>query len=177
MNFRNVLKTEHLNLRPFSQNDWQAVHSWASNPENVRFMTFGPNTEEETKAFINTTTPGEDFIVERDGKAIGSCGIYFDYGGDTGELGWLLHIDHHGQGLGTEICRELLRYGFEDIGLRRIIATCAAENHGSYRIMEKNKMRREAVHIKSRFGRIDNIWLDELLYAILAEEYVSNGGK
>ena len=78
---------------------------------------------------------------------------------------------------GTEICGELIRYGFEDLELRRIFVPCAAANYGSYRIMERNGMRREALHIKKFWARVDKEWIDEAVYAILAEEYAMRGGK
>jgi len=48
------LVTSRLILRGFREDDFPAVHGWASCPANVRFMLFGPNTEDETRAFIKT---------------------------------------------------------------------------------------------------------------------------
>ena len=45
--------TERLRLREITQEDFQAVHEYASNPETVRYMPFGPNTMEETQEFID----------------------------------------------------------------------------------------------------------------------------
>jgi len=167
------LTTERLLLRPFTSFDFTAVHSWASNPQNVRYMSFGPNTEEETKAFLPMTKPGKDFavVLAQSNCVIGSCGIYPDSANDTAELGWILHMDYWKQGYGTELCGELIRYGFEGLKLRRIKAPCAAVNYGSYRIMERNGMRREALHRKAFWARVDKEWVDEAVYAILAEEY------
>ena len=173
------LKTENLILRPCGLDDWEAFHSWGSNPANTRYMSWGPNNEEETKAFLRAVKPGKDFavVLKSIGKVIGSCGIYPDEANDTAELGWILHLDYHMRGYGTEICGELIRYGFDDLGLRRIFAPCAAANYGSYRIMERNGMRREALHIKKFWARVDKEWIDEAVYAILAEEYALRGGK
>jgi RimJ/RimL family protein N-acetyltransferase len=165
------LNTARLILRPFCESDFEAVHSWASNPENTRYMAWGPNTEEDTRNFLKMTTAGKDFavVLKSTGKVIGSCGIYPDR--HTDDMGWILHMDYHKQGYGTELCAELLRYGFEDLKLRRISASCAAVNYGSYRIMERNGMRREALHVKKMWARVDKKWIDEAVYAILAEEY------
>ena len=43
------LETERLILRPLTVNDFEAVHSWGSNPINTRYMAWGPNSEELTK--------------------------------------------------------------------------------------------------------------------------------
>jgi len=168
-----ILETKRLILQQFTPEDFDAVHSWASNPNNVRLMLWGPNTKEETKDFINNTKPGKDFavVLKADGNVIGSCGIYPNAANDTAEIGWILHIDHWKKGFGTELGGKLIRYGFEDMKLRRIIAESAACNYGSRRIMERNGMRHEATYIKSRWARIDKEWIDGVGYAILAEEY------
>lgn len=168
-----TLETERLILRPFTFDDFDAVHSWASNPANTRYMAWGPNTEEQTQEFLTVVKPGQDFavVLKEINKVIGSCGIYPDTVNDTGVLGWILHMDYWKQGYGTELGRELIRHGFEKLKLRRIFAPCAAKNYGSARVMERNGMRREALHVKAFWARVDKEWIDEAVYAILAEEY------
>jgi len=170
---KQTLETKRLIFRPFMPDDFAAVQSWAGNPANVRYMAWGPNTEEQTRGFLAQTKPGKDFAVtlKESDAVIGSCGIYPNSANDTGEIGWILHIDYWRRGYGTELGGELIRYGFEDIKLRRITAPCAAVNYGSYRVMERNGMRREALHRKAFWARVDKEWIDEAVYAILAEEY------
>ncbi|MCL2201401.1 MAG: GNAT family N-acetyltransferase [Oscillospiraceae bacterium] len=172
-----ILKAKRLILRPFTINDFGAVHSWAGNPDNTRYMAWGPNTEEDTRDFLSAVKPGKDFavVLKETESVIGSCGIYPDSDNDTAELGWILHIDYWKHGYSTELGGELIRYGFEDLKLRRIFAPCAAANYGSCRVMERNGMRREALHIKAFWARVDKEWIDEARYAILAEEY--SGGR
>lgn len=174
-----TLETRRLILRPLVMDDFAAVHAWAGNPANTRYMSWGPNSEEQTRGFIAGARPGEDFAVtlKETGDVIGSCGIYADDAGDTAALGWILHIDHWKQGYGTELGGELIRFGFEDMGLRRILAPCAAANYGSYRIMERSGMRREATFKKAFWARVDKEWIDQAVYAILAEEYFGQNNK
>jgi RimJ/RimL family protein N-acetyltransferase len=47
------INTRRLKLRAIAQQDFQAIHEYASDPETVKYMPFGPNTEEETQEFIN----------------------------------------------------------------------------------------------------------------------------
>ena len=173
---KETLDTKRLHLRPLIAQDFDAVHSWAGNPENVRYMAFGANTKEQTREFLNKTEPGKEFavVLKESGEVIGSCGIYPDETGDTATLGWILHMNHWKKGYGTELCGELIRYGFKDLKLRRLTAPCAAVNYGSYRIMERNNMRREALHKKKFWARIDKEWIDEAVYAILAEDYFND---
>ena len=168
-----ILETERLRLRPLTPDDFDVVHSWARNPANTRYVSWGPNSEEQTMDFLKSAKAGRDFavVLKAGEKLIGSCGIYPDEDKDTAELGWIIHMDHWKRGYGTELCDELIRYGFEVLMLRRLFAPCAAVNYGSYRVMERNGMRREALCIKAFWARVDKEWIDKAEYAILAEEY------
>jgi len=172
-NYKTTLETERLILRLPTLDDFEAFHSWGGNPENTRYMAWGPNNEEETKAFLAGVKQGRDFavVLKDTNTVIGSCGIYPNDAGYMGDLGWILHKDHWKRGYGTELGGELIRYGFEDLKLGRIQAPCAAVNYGSYRVMERNGMRREALHRKAFWARVDKEWIDEAWYAILAEDY------
>jgi len=176
-----TLTTNRLILRPFTPDDVGVMQTWASNLSNIRYMSFGPNTPEQSLNFINLTIKraveeprrAHDFaVVLRETSAvIGSCGINIDGSDAMAELGWILHLDHHKKGYGTELAAELIRFGFEDLKLHRIYALCAAVNYGSYRVMERNNMRREAMYLKGRKFRADEEWIDFAEYAILAEEW------
>lgn len=170
---KDVLETERLLLRPITLDDAKAMFAYGGNPENVRYMAWGPNTMEQTIDFIKKSKSGEEFaiVLKSENAVIGSCGVYPDENNDTGELGWILHKNYWMRGYGTEFARELIRYGFEDLGLRRLTATCVAENYGSYRIMERNGMRREALHVQAHWSNVDKKWYDCAVYAILAKEY------
>jgi RimJ/RimL family protein N-acetyltransferase len=57
-------------------------------------------------------------------------------GPDKIEVGWDLQPSVWGQGLATEGARAALGYGFEVVGLERIISTARADNAASRRVME-----------------------------------------
>jgi len=173
---KETLETPRLILRAATAGDFEAVHSWAGNPENTRYMAWGPNTEEETREYLTRTTPGADFLVvlKDSMRVIGSGGYPGSVLTDPdkpGEVGWILHKDFWKQGYGTEFGGELIRYGFEDLKLRRIFAFCAEVNRGSWRVMERNGMRREALLRKAFWARVDREWIDRAEYGILAEDY------
>ena len=173
MIIKTTLETERLRLRLSTPDDFEAYHSWCSNPENTRYMSFGPNSEEETRAWLAQVKPGRDFavVIKESNLVIGSCGIYPEESGYMADVGWILHKDYHKCGYGTELCGELIRYGFEDLKLGRIQAPCAAVNYGSYRIMQRNGMVREGLQRKAFWARMDKEWIDKAWYAILAEDY------
>ena len=88
--------------------------------------------------------------------------------------GWVLHPAYAGHGLATEAVAELLRACFEDLGLRRVVAQCFADNEASWRLMERVGMRREA-HSRESLHRTRG-WIDGLGYAVLADEWRRTSG-
>lgn len=176
-----MLETKRLILRKYREDDFAAVHSYANCAENIIYMIWGPNTEEQTRDFIkrellkaeeNPCKEHNYAVVLKDsGKLIGGCGLTLS--GTCAEVGWILHRDYWNQGYCTEFAGELLRFGFENLDLRRIIATCDAENIGSYRVMEKLGMRREGLFLEARpaHKQSDRKYGDELAYAILKHEW------
>jgi len=53
------------------------------------------------------------------------------------EIGWRLAADHWGKGLATEGAREVLRHGFETVGLDEIVSFTIPAHRRSRRVMEK----------------------------------------
>ena len=178
-----TLETERLVLRKFKRDDFAAVYSYASSPENVVYMMWGPNSKIETRDFIeramidaeeNPCTHYTFAAVSKNAdRLIGSCSITVAAEGDEAEIGWILHRDFWKQGFGTEMGKALVKFGFEELGLHRILAHCFTENYGSYRVMENIGMRREGTFLESRRFRdpSDKMYGDEYSYAILADEW------
>ena len=81
-------------------------------------------------------------MTESSGPPFGSVGIYRD-GPHHAEMGFAVSRDRWGQGYATEAARAVLEFGFADLGVRRIWATCRPENVGSCRVLEKIGMIRE----------------------------------
>ena len=86
------------------------------------------------------------------------------------EIGYVLDPAYAGQGYATEAVREELRICFEDLGVRRVIAQCFADNVPSWRLMERVGMRREQ-HTKKDSLHRNGEWLDGMMYALLADEW------
>ena len=56
---------------------------------------------------------------------------------DNIEIGWHLHQDFWGRGYATEGANELLRIGFENVGLSEIFAVCRTDNEKSMAVMRR----------------------------------------
>jgi RimJ/RimL family protein N-acetyltransferase len=70
----------------------------------------------------------------------------------------------------TEAVRTLLPICFNDLGLRRIVANCSADNVASVRLMERIGFRRESHTLKDSLHRFGE-WLDGLGYTLTADEW------
>jgi RimJ/RimL family protein N-acetyltransferase len=156
------------------------VHEYASDPQVVRFMSWGPNTEEETREFIQKSIdyqkeiPRVNYslaVVLRDGnRLIGSCGIYeSNIQNREGWIGYCLNRQFWGQGYATEAARALLEFGFTHLNLHRIFALCDTANTASAHVMEKIGMQYEGRFRENLQCR--GAWRDSLLYAILDREW------
>lgn len=179
----NTIETERLILRPFTPEDFAAVHTYASAKDNVRYMLWGPNDEAATHQFLAETiakanaSPRKDYdyavTLKETGELIGGCGLYLSgYKLATGMIGYILHRSHWGHGYATELTAAVLRMGFTALRLHRIFMTCDDRNIASYRVMEKNGLRREGYFVKLRYDeRFDGEWCSDLHYAILKEEW------
>lgn len=176
------LESERLIYRKFNEKDFPILFDWASNAENMKYRE-EPLNEAQAHGYLNwliSNTDAEDIVHceyavvrKSDNKLIGSAVLM--HLSDIPEIGWTLHRDYWRQGYGTEMGKTMLRLGFDILQLHRITALCSAGNLGSFGIMEKIGMRREAHYIKSKQGNstLNNEWCDEFLYAILQEEWVA----
>ena len=120
-------------------------------------------------------------MIERAGAIIGDLMVKFEDAwappnmasqarGVQAELGWSLRPEEAGKGYATEAVEAALRICFQDLGLRRVTASCFAANTASYRLMERVGMRREARTVKDALHPSGE-WMDGYSYALLADEW------
>jgi ribosomal-protein-alanine N-acetyltransferase len=177
---RITLMTPRLIIRDYQAGDFPGVHEYSRDLETVKFMTWGPNSPEDTRKFIKLAisqqaiNPRVNYhfvVLWRDTLTIiGGCGIHIQKPySHSAELGYGFNKSYWGQGIATEAVGALHQFGIETLRLHRISATCDIRNIASARVMEKNNMRREAHFIKHIWQRSE--WRDSYLYAILEDEW------
>ena len=175
------LVTERLFLRPFADADLDAAYAIESREDVTRYLYWGPRSRAEMREALERRKEMTAIDDERDavrlaavlrasGALVGDFSLQLvSREHRQGEIGFVLHPDHQGRGYGTEAGAVMLRFGFEDVRLHRIIGRCDGRNTASARLMERLGMRREA-HFRSN-ELVKGEWTDELVYAILAEEW------
>ncbi len=176
------IETERLLLRPYTPTDFAAFYGMQSLPDVVRYLYWGVRTVEEIREVLTSKVTKRNAIehegdglqlalaLHQSGVIVGDVVlIWVSEEHQQGEIGYVLHPDHQGHGYATEAGMVMLRLGFEGLGLHRIVARCDARNTGSWRVMERLGMRREAHLRENEF--IKGEWTDELVYAMLADEW------
>jgi len=142
------LLTERLRLRPWRDDDLEPYVAINADPEVTRYLSRSgaPLTREETETGVARITAHwkehgyglfavDDLAADR---LIGFVGLSHHRAmPEEVEIGWRLHRDFWGRGLATEGATAALRYGFDILGLPRIISIALPENVASRRVMEK----------------------------------------
>jgi aminoglycoside 6'-N-acetyltransferase len=175
-----MLETARLRLRPFEARDAVLLAAYRSDPEVGRYQSWSPLDEAGARVFIATLQgmppglPGQGYQIavalRANNRLIGDC--YFkriDYDPRQGEIGYTFAREYHGQGYATEAVRALLGYVFTTLRLHRVTAYVAVPNTRSVALLERIGMRREGQMRRS--VEMGGEWIDEYLYALLAEEW------
>lgn len=147
------LETQRLIIRPWQEDDLEALYLQARDPEIGPLCGWKVHESiEESDMVLHEVLMRPDNaavcykLSSHPNQPIGSVGltpggINWELPADEGEIGYWLARLLWGHGLGTEAAGALLRYGFEDLGLKKIYAAYFADNERSHHVMEKLGMR------------------------------------
>ncbi len=177
---KSPVETDRLSIRPMETGDAEPIHAYQSLPEVAQYQHWEPRSLEEVRRKLGEWTAmrrleGEGTLafavvtrVER--RLIGDVSLRVtDAESRQGTFGFTLNPAWQGKGYATEACRALLKIGFEDLNLHRLYACCDARNTGSWRVMERLGMRREA-HFREH-ALFKGGWDEEFYYALLQREW------
>lgn len=183
--FKNLpsLETKRLKLRVFEKKDAHDLYEYCKCDEVTKYLPFNTYTsiddaylriEDLEKNYMELNRPITWAIeYKENGKVIGSIDFVKWYNEHkTGEIGYVLNKDYWNMGIMTEALKEVIKFGFDKMGLNRIEIYCDERNVASYKVMEKNNLKyegtfRERSYIKGEFVNIK-------CYSILKKEYEEN---
>jgi RimJ/RimL family protein N-acetyltransferase len=181
VSFSLPIETDRLTLRRYLETDYDDLLRLQSDVDVARFLLHDARTPEQVRealagrlADVPMDTDGQALtvaVIQREtGQHVGEVTLFMNsVEHRTGELGYVFHPESAGRGFATEAAAELLRLGFEELGLHRIIARLDARNTGSMKLLERLGLRQEAHFVKNEF--LKGEWTDELVFAMLAEEW------
>lgn len=175
------IRTARLLLRPFAETDLDAMHAYQRLPEVTRYLMWPPRSREEAEASLRKRLAhptlekeGEVLVFavvhQETGTLLGEVNLYWmSEEHRTGEFGFVFDPRFHGHGYAREAATEVLRLGFEQMGLHRVIGRADARNAASTGLMTRLGLRKEAHFVKNEY--VKGEWTDEVVYAMLAEEW------
>jgi RimJ/RimL family protein N-acetyltransferase len=185
---RVFLETERLLLRRFTESDVANLHDLDGDPEVMRFVNGGKPVsrdvirEETLPRFLRAYERFEGFgvwaAIERStGKFVGWFEFYprKDAVPEEVELGYRLRRSAWGKGYATEGSRALIRKGFTELGVQRVVAETMAVNAASRRVMEKAGLRYVRTFHQQWPERIEGDEHGDVEYALTKADWGSQG--
>lgn len=142
-----MLKTQRLILRRWTEKDVDSLFEYAKDPDLGPLAGWPPHKskEESLNVIKNVLNGAECYAICEKGtdKAIGSIELILNGHTDATkcddecELGYWLGKPFCGRGYMTEATREMIRHGFEDLGMNTIWGGYYDGNRKSKRVLEK----------------------------------------
>lgn len=137
--------TERLNLSPYGAGDLDALFAFHSDRRVGRY-TFSPQTPAEAaqayeaaEAFRAQWGAAPWVVRNSAGRVVGYGGLMIDSKDPAWgvEIVYVIDPAHWGHGYATEIAQAGLAFGFERLGLKRIVSFAHPDNAASNRVLRK----------------------------------------
>ncbi|MEN3973532.1 GNAT family N-acetyltransferase [Emcibacter sp. SYSU 3D8] len=151
-----TFETERLVLRPQAESDTVELMAMGMDPEVMQYIGYGAMTLQDSHELALETLAmdgplGRWIITDREtGLFLGWVVLIYLDGSEDIEVGYGLKVIAWNRGFATEATRRLLDYGFEELGLKEIVAVSRPENIASHKVLEKAGMRRRG--LRDAFG-------------------------
>lgn len=186
-----VLTGERVVLRPFADDDLDAMRAALADPEGMRLSGSlhgdeaeadpdDPELEERLRQWYGSRNEQPDRLDlavtdKASGQCVGEVVLnQWDAGNRSCNFRTLIGPAGRNRGLGTEAVRLIVGYGFEQLGLHRISLQVYAFNPRARRAYEKAGFVAEGVlREELRYG---DEWIDATMMSILAPEWERHRG-
>jgi RimJ/RimL family protein N-acetyltransferase len=169
-------------LRKPEPTDLEALYRQKNDPEVKRLLGgFGhPMSRRDLDEWLEWHRKRTDevlwSIVATDGdRCLGHIGLYkIDAIARSAELGIMIgDKDAWGKGIGGEVTRQMVRYGFDQMNLNRMSLTVLASNERAIRLYRKLGFVQEGVFRQAQFR--DGGYVDLVAMALLRGEFNDAG--
>lgn len=144
---KTIVETKRVIIRHFCDDDVEDVFEFSSNEEVLRWtgepaLTHIDQARDIIKSVWKTEYSKYGYaryavVHKHDHRVIGFAGLKFLPELNETDLGYRILPQYWGQGLATEMAQPLVRHGFGDLGLKKIVAFTLPENLASCRVLEK----------------------------------------
>jgi [ribosomal protein S5]-alanine N-acetyltransferase len=175
------LESPRLILDEITPQDVHAIHLYASDPEVVRYQSWGPNTFQQTEEFVQQVLQWQkevprNYIVlairrHQQQRMLGAVSLEIDETTAQAIFGFSLARDSWGQGLATEAAQTLIAHVKEAAELNYLTATCDRRNKASQNVLHKCGFQEIGViheHMMLRDGPRDTLLFEYRLKPLAA---------
>jgi RimJ/RimL family protein N-acetyltransferase len=131
--------TERLRLRRATMGDLDAIHAIFSDPQAMRYWSTLPHeslaqSEEWLRSMVEADlAESDDFIIERDGQAVGKLGCW-----QLPDIGYIVAPDQWGQGVASEAMAAFLDRRRAIGKPSRLLADVDPRNVASIKLLERH---------------------------------------
>lgn len=181
-----TLETSRCILRPISLEDAPYLFDYYQKDIVVKYLPFKPHkTISDTKKFIKlfflkNYKEGKighyAIVLKEENVVVGNVGFNnISPSSKEGEMGICINPYYWGHNLSTELAKEMIRYGFEDLGLQKIFAITFEDNKYSQKPLEVlgfnyTKTFNKKLYSKSQYVKCHR-------YEMLRSSYIKNKPK
>ena len=168
------IHTERLVLRQFRESDYDDLFEFLSQLREDEFEGYPGITYDNGREHLAYRIGSEEFYaisLRENGKVIGniSC-VSREF--DAREVGYIVNADYRRRGYALEALEAVIECAFRS-GVHRVFAECDPRNKGSWKLLERAGLTREAHFRRNIFFHrgADGkpIWKDTYVYAKLNE--------
>ncbi|MFB4275573.1 MULTISPECIES: GNAT family N-acetyltransferase [unclassified Nonomuraea] len=177
---RVVCKGERLGLREVTEADVPALHAVYGDPATTQHLPFAPRSPQEVAVLVDraleaaAAEPRHLYVLavvdadRHDVIGVARLQIETDHP-HSAEIGFGLRHDQWGRGIGTDLVRLLLAFGFKQLGLHRIWGARSPANLPAQLAMltagmvEEGRIRH---HVHTPHG-----WRDSIVHSALEDEW------
>lgn len=169
------MEKDDVTLRPLEVEDAEFLQEMITHPEVRPYLGRAPEpvSLEEEKEYIRNETDKENyvhFLIEYRGERAGDIslgGLEKDF--RRSSVGYSVHPDFQGQGIGTKALKLVVKYAFETLNRHKIRGAYLEGNEASRRVMEKAGFQEEGTERDYKY--VDGEWKDAHHMSILEDEY------
>ncbi|ASN03890.1 GNAT family N-acetyltransferase [Virgibacillus necropolis] len=174
------LVTEQYMLRGLTIDDAAELFTFVSDKETMKFVTPHPvQTEAEMREIIYMQLERYNdrreipwvIVNNKNGEIVGQFHFHkLNLWHKKADIGAIIRKEYQNNGVMTEILRQVLAFGFETLGLNRIVGDTFAGNNGSKKILNKYGFTKEGVLRQTDFD--GEKYHDTVVYSIMKSEYI-----
>lgn len=149
------LYTRRLKLRKLGVEDIPALVKYANNKKISDQIINIPFPYHEADAIMRLSYVVQGFknktrfvfaiTLRETEEVIGEASLHLENDRSVSQLGYWVGEPFWNRGIGSEAVAAIVKFGFENLGLRLICATCHAANTASARVLLKNGMARHGI--------------------------------